>query len=192
VLLPAVQYGEWQEVKKRMRRIVTRIQRGESIVDVMTEGGMLDTTTTPGVLLVGGIMRGGRTSFHCFAPWKLLGDALRDIRVEPNDALEARIFDESLSVPWGVLGLLVHDSTPWFYGHEQWFEPFLAAAAEVWDEIDAVGARYYLAIERKRLWSIPNSLHFILARMGVPDEHLGVPLPPGGPRTLFKYVRAAS
>ena len=192
MLLPAVQYGDWRDVKKRMRKIVTRIKRGESIVDVMTEGGMLDVAKHPGMVLVGGLMHAGWTNFHCFVPWKPLGDALRDIRATPDPALEAKIFNESLRVPWGVLGLLSFDNQPWFYGHEEWYEPFLEAALSVWNELDAVGSRYYIALQGQRLWSIPNSLHYVLANMGVPHDLLRAPLPPEGPRALLKYVRIPS
>jgi hypothetical protein len=102
------------------------------------------------------------------------------------------IFRESISVPWGVLGLLAMDSKPWFYGEEAWYEPFLHAAINVWDELDSVGARYYVAFQGESLWSISNSLHYVLGNMGVPHELLGAPLPPEGPRALLKYVRVAS
>jgi hypothetical protein len=192
MLLPAIQYGEWKAVKQRLRGGVTRIKRGESIVAVMTEGGMLDTATTPGMLMVGGLMTGGRTAFHCFAPWKQLLDDLRDIRATPNEALEAKVFNESLTISWGVLGLLVNEGTPWFHGHEERYEPFLRVLVDVWGELDAVGPRYYGAIEAKRLWAIPNSLHYVLANMGVPHDLLRGPLPLEGPRGLLRYARAAS
>lgn len=67
---------------------------------------------------------------------------MRDIRVPPDPALETKIFNASLRVTWGVLGLLSFDNQPWFYGHEEWYEPFLEAALSVWDELDAVGSRY--------------------------------------------------
>jgi len=86
--------------QERMRKIVTRIKRGESIVKVMTEDGMLDVAKHPGMVLVGGLMHAGWTNFHCFVPWKPLGDALRDIRVTPDPALETKIFDDSLHAPW--------------------------------------------------------------------------------------------
>jgi hypothetical protein len=35
-------------------------------------------------------------------------------------------------------------------------------------------------------------LHSIFANLGVPHDLLRAPLPPGGPRTLLKYVRGAS
>ena len=56
--------------------------------------------------------------------------------------METKIFNASLRVTWGVLGLLSFDNQPWFYGHEEWYEPFLEAALSVWDELDAVGSRY--------------------------------------------------
>lgn len=192
MLLPAVQYGDWRDVKKRMRKIVTRIKRGESIVDVMTEDGMLEVTNHPGMVIVGGLMTGGWTNFHCFVPWKPLGDALRDIRVTPDPALEAKIFQESLRVIWGVLGLLAFDNQSWFYGHEERYEPFLEAAIGAWSELDAVGSRYFIAVQGQSLWSIPNSLHYVLANMGVPHDLLRAPLPTDGPRGLLRYVGATS
>ena len=192
MLLPAVQYGDWRDVKKRMRKIVTRIKRGESIIDVMTEDGMLDVAKHPGMVLVGGFMHTGWTNFHCFVPWKPLGDALVDIRVESDPTLEAKIFHESLRAPWGVLGLLSFDNQPWFYGNEAWYQPFLEAAVRVWDELDAVGSRYHIAVQGQSLWSIPNSLHYVLANLGVPHDLLRAPLPPEGPRALLKYVRTVS
>jgi hypothetical protein len=175
-----------------MRKVVTRIKRGDSIVDVMTEDGMLDVANHPGMVVLGGLVHAGSTNFHCFVPWKPLGDALRDVRAAPDPVLEAKIFHESLRAPWGVLGLLSFDSQPWFYGHEEWYQPFLDAALGVWDELDALGARYYVALQGQSLWAVPNSLHYVLANLGVPHDLLRAPLPPEGPRSLLKYVRIAS
>ena len=50
MLLPAIQYGDWKSVKKRMARVVTQLERGADLVEVMTEDGMLDTAATPGML----------------------------------------------------------------------------------------------------------------------------------------------
>ena len=98
MLVPAVQYGDWAIVKKRMRRIATRIKRGESIVEVMTEDGMLDVGAHPGMMMMGGIMLSGWTSFHCFVPWKRLWQDL----MKDAGAMDA-IFQESMTVSWGVL-----------------------------------------------------------------------------------------
>ena len=187
MLVPAVQYGDWAIVKKRMRRIVTRIKRGESIVGVMTEDGMLDVGAHPGMMMMGGIMLSGWTSFHCFVPWKRLWeDLMADVA-----AMDA-IFQESLTVSWGVLGLLAFENKPWFYSGEERFEPFLAAALRVWDELDAVGPRYFDGVQGQSLWTLPSSLHYVLGNMGVPHDLLRAPLPPEGPRALLKYVRIPS
>jgi len=185
VLAPAVQYGDRAIVSKRMRRIVRRILRGESIVAVMSEDGLLDVGEHAGMMMVGGLA--GGTNFHCFMPWRTLWQ-------KPSEApgVMDAIFRESLSVPWGVLGLLAFDNAPWFYLNEERYEPFLDAAISVWDELDAVGPRYYVAVQGKSLWSIPNSLHYILANMGVPHDLLRAPLPPEAPPALLKYARIAS
>jgi hypothetical protein len=186
MLVPAVQYGDWAIVKKRMRRIVTRIKRGESIVGVMTEDGMLDVGTHPGLMMMGGRMLAGGRDFHCFMPWHPLWLDSTD-----PGALDA-IFQESLTVSWGVLGLLAFENKPWFYSDETRFDPFLAAAIRAWDELDAVGPRYCAGFQGQSLWTLPSSLHYVLGNMGVPHDLLRAPLPPEGPRALLKYVRIPS
>ena len=185
MLIPAVQYGERAIVSKRMQRIVRRISRGESIVTVMSEDGMLDVGEHAGMMMMGGFASG--TNFHCFMPWRTLWQKLLK-----SPGLMDEIFRESLSVSWGVLGLLASDNTPWFYVDEDRYEPFLDAALSVWDELDAVGSRYYVAVQSESLWSIPNSLQYVLGNMGVPHDLLCAPLPPEGPRALLKYVRIVS
>jgi hypothetical protein len=187
LLAPAVQYGDWAIVSKRMRRIVTRISRGEGVVAVLSEDGLLDVDEHAGRMIVGGRVLAGGTDFHCFMPWRTLWQKL----LEDPGTMDA-VFRESLSAPWGVLGLLTMDNTPWFYGNEERYEPFLDAALKVWDELDAVGPRYYIAFQGESLWSIPNSLHYILANMGVPHDLLRAPLPPEGLRALLRYARIAS
>jgi hypothetical protein len=174
-----------------MRKIVTRIKRGESIVEVMTEDGMLDVAKHAGMVIAGGTVHTGWTNFHCFVPWRPLVDALWDIRVPSDLALEAKIFDESLRVPWGVLGLLTHDSQVWFLDEAR-FQPFLDAVIRAWDEFDSIGPRYFSSVQGTTLWSIPNNLHYVLANMGVPHDLLRAPLPADGPRGLLRYVRVAN
>ncbi len=187
MLLPAVQYGDWAIVKKRMRSIVTRIKRGASIVSVMTEDGMLDVGAHPGLMMMDGPVLAGGRDFHCFVPWQQLWQDL----VADLGAMDA-IFQESLSVSWGILGLLASANTPWFYSGEERFEPFLAAAIRVWDELDAVGPRYFDGVQGQSLWTLTGSLHYVLGNMGVPHDLLRAPLPPEGPRALLKYVRIPS
>jgi hypothetical protein len=190
VQLPAIQYGDWKTVKKRMARVVTQLKRGADLVDVMTADGMLDTDRLPGMLVMHGIKQGSDPSFHCFEPWKLAWDALFDMRTEPTspNEIEDSIFAASLRASWGVLGLLAHDSQSWLIPASR-HRPLLHAALEAWPELDAVGSRYYWAVQGQRLWTVPNNLHFVLANLGVPTELLNAPLPPEGPRALLRYVR---
>jgi hypothetical protein len=189
VQLPVIQYGDWKSVKKRMQRVVTQLKRGADLVDVMTTDGMLDTETTPGLLVIAGIQVGSVPNFHCFAPWKLAFDSFA--AAENSDAfaaIEDAIFDASLRSSWGVLGLLSTENQFWLIPASR-HRPLLHATLEVWPELDAVGARYYGAVQGRRLWDVPNNLHFVLANLGVPTDVLRAPLPPEGPRALLKYVR---
>jgi hypothetical protein len=193
VQLPAIQYGDWKTVKKRMARVVTRLKRGADLAEVMIADGMLDTATTPGMLGIFGIIPGPVANFHCFMPWRTLWHELYEMRERSGDlvtppAAENTIFAASLRTSWGVLGLLAHDSQPWLYPPSR-HRPLLHAAIEVWPELDAVGARYYGAVQGRRLWDMPNNLKYVMANLGVPAEALTTPLPPEGPRALLQYVR---
>ena len=187
--LPAIQYGDWKTVKKRMARVVTQLKRGADLVEVMTADGMLDTEKHSGMLVMHGIRQGSDSNFHCFMPWRTLWDAVVD-ETQPSvpSAIEESVFAASLAVPWGVLGLLSSDNQPWLIPASR-HRPLLEAALEVWPVLDAVGSRYYWAVQGERLWALPNNLHFVLANMGVPAGLLNAPIPPEGPRALLRYVR---
>jgi hypothetical protein len=184
--LPAIQYGDWKAVKKRMVRVTTQLKRGADLIDVMTADGMFDTATTPGLLSMFGIITGRVASFHCFMPWRTLWDAVVD-EANPSvrSPIEDAIFAASLRTSWGVLGLLAHDSQSWLIPASR-HRRLLDAALEVWPELDAVGERYAVGGMPRRLWSVPNNLHFVLANLGTPSEVLRAPLPPEGPRGLLK------
>lgn len=190
MLLPAIQYGDWPTVKRRMRKVVTQLRRGAGLIELMTKDGMLDTDDYPGALIV--MLRsilGPVQNFHCFAPMRQAREAFFDIRVEPPPArITDGLFEDSLKTPWGVLGLLSSDNAPWVWPSER-HQPFLKAALAFWDELDAVGPRYYASLQGRRLWAIPNNLHYVLANMGVPNDVLRAPLPPEGPRGLLRYAR---
>lgn len=190
MLLPAIQYGDWKAVKRRMRKVVTELIRGAPLNEVMTGDGMIDPSEHPGFLVLSGIMLGPAPNFHCFMPWKIAFDAMFDLRTVPTalSPLEDATFEASLQTPWGVLGLLATDSQAWLTRRVR-HEPFLHAALSAWNELDSIGARYYAAVQGERLWSIPNNLHYVLANMGVPNEILRAPLPPEGPRALLRYAR---
>ena len=189
MLLPAVQYGPWSLVKKRLRTIIAQLKRGKELGEVMTRDGMLDTSDHPGMLVLAGLVHGSVPSFHCSMPWRKAWDELFDPRAPTVPSpIEDAIFEASLQTHWGILGLLSWENRSWLYPTAR-HEPFLRAALAVWDELDAVGARYYVAVQGERLWSVPNNLHYVLGNMGVPNEILRTPLPAEGPRALLQYAQ---
>jgi hypothetical protein len=193
MLLPAIQYGPWSLVKKRMRTVVSQLKRGNDIGEVMTRDGMLDPSEHPGMLVLSGITTGPTPNFHCFMPWKKAWDALFDLRTTPISPapVEDAIFEASLRMPWGLLGLLASENQPWLYPTAR-HEPFLHAVLAAWSELDAVGARYCYSFHGERLWSVHNNLHYVLGNMGVPNEILRTPLPAEGPRALLRYAQPPS
>src|SRR5262249_9886129 len=144
---------------------------------------------TPGLLSMFGIITGPQANFHCFMPWRTLWDAVID-EDEPSvpSSIENAIFAASLRTSWGVLGLLAHDSQSWLIPASRHRQLPVAALA-VGPELDAVGERYAVGDQPRRLWSVPNNLHFVLANLGVPPAQLDASLPPDGPRALLAYVR---
>lgn len=195
MLLPAIQYGDWPMVKRRMRKVVTQLRRGAGLIELMTKDGMLDTDdypcngTTTGLIVMVRSILGPAQNFHCFAPWRQAREAFFDVRVEPPPArIIDGLFEDSLKTSWGVLGLLSSDNAPWVWPKER-HQPFLRAVLAFWDELDAVGPRYYWTLQGERLWPVASGLHYVLANMGVPDDVLSAPLPPDGPRGLLRYAR---
>lgn len=189
MLLPAIQYGPWSVVKKRMRTVISQLKRGKDIREVMLRDGLIESSEHPGMLVLAGIMMGPVPHFHCFTPWKKAWYELFDLRTTPTSPspIEDAIFEASLETPWGLLGLIAHDCNSWMTPAR--YEPFLHAVLGAWSELDAVGPRYYSAVHGRPLWSVPNNLHYVLGNMGVPLELLNAPLPAEGPRALLRYVR---
>ena len=97
------------------------------------------------------------------------------------------MFVDSLRTPWGILGLLSSDNQTWLIRRER-HQPFLKSALAFWDELDAVGPRYYWAGQGERLWGVARGLHYVLANMGVPNDMLRASLPPEGPCGLLRYA----
>lgn len=184
--IPALQYGEVTDVKKRMRPIVKRLLRGEDLVAVMTEGGLIDVAQHPGYLVMAGKVLDGAPHFHCMQPWTPLWQALLE---HDDDDLNESLFATALRAPWGVLGLLPYENHPWLIPESR-LEPFVEAVLGFWPELESIGARYYEALAGKPLWEVSSTLHYALANLGVPLDRLRAPLPPSGPRGLLKLVGA--
>jgi hypothetical protein len=186
MLLPAIQYGDWPIVKGRMRKVVTQLKRGAGLIELMTKDGMLDTADNAGLIVMVRSSLGPVSNFHCFAPWRLAWEA-----ASLAESTAEAMFAASLEVPWGILGLMSSDNGPWVWPEHR-HRPFLEAALWFWEELDAVGARYYVVGKGERLWGTARNLKYVLANMGVPNDVLSSPLPPEGPRALLRYARPAA
>src|SRR4051812_21301300 len=120
-----------------MRKVVTQLKRGAGLIEMMTHEGMLDTAEPSGMIIMIRSITGPVPHFHCFAPWRLAEDVLRDMRTDPTvrSPVEDAVFAESLLTPWGILGILSSDNQGWLIPRER-HQPFLHAVLAVWDELD--------------------------------------------------------
>jgi hypothetical protein len=176
-----------------MSKVVTQLKRGADLVEVMTRDGMLEVEKQHGMIVMIQSALGPTSNFHSFAPWRLAEDPLRNLRAQPTvvSREEESVFVSSLQTSWGVLGLMSSDNQTWLIRKERHL-PFLRAALSHWDELEAVGSRYYVTVECERIWRVARGLKYVLANMGVPNELLTAPLPLGGPRVLLEHARATA
>lgn len=184
--LPAILCGAAKTVAASWRKRVTRLKRGGAWIETTEE--LLSDRDAPGLVLLNGPspLLGGEPHVHAYAPFWELGRAIDDGKIETDTA--ARAFDEVLAYPWSVLGLLSQANYRWLQDDAR-AERFLLAMRRHWTELDAVGPRYTMGSRTgARLWDLPHLLKFVLARRGVPEAALTVPLPPGGLDALVPAI----
>jgi hypothetical protein len=72
-------------------------------------------------------------------------------------------------------------------GHDvERVRPFLRAVRQYWDLWNSVGPRYSSGLQTPEpLWSLPTSIKYVLANLGIPGDDLDPPLPPGGLAALI-------
>lgn len=183
MILPADEYGSFPEVKKRVRKQIARIIKGESLVATMTEAGFLNTDDTPGELLLGGSKGGREPSFHTGLVWLELANALGND--DAADTIEARVFAESITTAWGVLPLMVTNGDGWTIAADR-HQPFLDAVLRFWPELEAVGPRFCYGFKSEGIWEASAVLRSVLVRRGVPVEAVQKPLAKGELRAMVE------
>ncbi len=176
--LPALFYGLYRDVKRRTSKIVTQVRKGADWMALVEAGGFLDTATTPGLIALEGPspMLGGAPHFQMWLLWSQFRYA------EPplTDEVDEAIFERSLSQPWSTLGMMGGNNSGWVREKRR-YRPFLRAARRYWDLFDAEGARYTGGSRSaSRLWSLPNNIMYVLANLGMSNEEMDPPWPPGG------------
>ncbi len=177
--IPSMLAGRYDEVRKRCAASIRRFLKGESWETVFPaeparEVELAQTWPTAAVVAAEGWLvlngpaplLGGTPQFHLYLPqWLLLDAELNKGHVSP-DRLNAAI-EASLATPWGTLGMLAPKNQMLVVSSST-HRPLLKAALRFWSELDAVGPRYTLGLnDGRRLWALPNNLHYVLGHLGV-------------------------
>jgi hypothetical protein len=189
--VPSVIYGTYKEVNARLRKKVTRLRRGESWSDLMTEDGLTDTNGRVGLLVLNGPspLLGGLPNFHCFLPLSILSENLFAGRL--SSVTEEEIFESSLRSPWGILSLLSPANQAWVFPTTR-HHPMLLAACGSWEILAREGERYTVGSATGRgLWLIGSNVKYVLANLGVPVAVLKAPLTKTDPCELLQTVDAS-
>ena len=192
MLVPAAFYGLIPDVNRRLRGMVRRLARGESFEAALDADRLLDTASHPGLFLMGYPAQdswGKGPYYVLLQPLGVIWEAVVD-EVLPAE-LEQIVFDRCLQTAWGLLLLLPHMQSSYFYQRPSRWSPFLAAAARFWPTVAAEGARYLATNDPLPLHQVPNSIHYVLANMNVPFPSLSDPLPPDWPAQLLAYSEVA-
>ena len=170
LLLPKLMYGRYRDVRPRLMRISQRMRKGQDWLPLVEQDGFLDVADTPGLIVGDGpsTLLGADEHFQMWLLWTLARKGgMRDIR-----DIEESIFQQSLSTPWTVLGLVMSRNDGWFWNHSH-HHRFLEAVCPHWDEFAAIGPRYTLGRQPgKNLWETHNTVLFVLGNQGIPLDQL--------------------
>jgi hypothetical protein len=176
MLMPAFLYGPYREVRAKCQKVVRALRAGADLTTALPPGE-IDTTTTPGLLVLHGPspLLGAQTHFQCYLLHFLIRQEMFANRVTPATA--ETLFRSWLTASWGILGLLSQPNQGWLFPRER-HGPFLRAVLTHWDEMDGAGARYSNGIDAgARLWPTQQTLSFVLVESGVPSPELSAALP---------------
>ncbi len=182
--LPAHFYGPYRDVKRRNARIVTQLCKGADWMALIEAEGFLDVATTPGYVVVDGpsVLTGGEPHFQVWPLWyeirreQIRSDKPRRVSKE----LAEEVFERSLTRPWSTLGLVAYRGQDWLREKHR-YRPFLHAVRQYWELFDSIGARYTDGSRQGfPLWFAGNSIKYVLANLGMSNEEMDPPWPPGG------------
>ncbi len=190
MLLPAITYGPYKEVRPRMRGIIKELARGASLAEAVKADQMLDTRDLPGYLVLEGPspLIGGSPHFQCYLPLRYVYEAILERKL-PRELTE-RVFQECLATDWGTLLFLCYENGLWMNTPGQ-YRMLVEAAVRSWNLFEAEGARYTNGLdEGKSLWDSNTCVHMALARLGIPNDRLNEPLPAGGLAELAAGIPA--
>jgi hypothetical protein len=170
--LPAFLYGLTRDVKTRTSRIITQLARGASW-DVATQGPVLDTAETEGLIVLDGPARnlGSRPHFHVYLPLRQIEEAMLADRPRLPWSMEDPLFFAALEHAWSTLALQGRTNQSWVSRRQgTYLRPFARATLRFWSEFDDA-PRYSYGIERGEwLWACNPMIRYALAHLGVEHE----------------------
>jgi hypothetical protein len=173
MLIPAMLYGTYPEVRKRVRKAVNQILKGESLASVLETDKMLDTSNTPGIIYLEPPMKHFEKgeNFHAFP----VGDLVRDPYFDKkySDEREEQLYQELLMTSWGILTLTPRPNAQLWLRPKNRYPSFLKAALGFLSEFNAIGDRFETTSDIPRsFWEYPHGLFYALANLGVPTEEI--------------------
>ena len=183
MILPTLFRGTHAEVAARCRKLLGPLKRGQTLAGLVgaVEGdpkaeGLLVVTVGPSAALK------GTEAFHLY----LLHSAVRTAAVDGTlaDAVEARVFDESLGLPWGVAALNAQRSLDWFHEDAR-SVPLIDATARFWEEFQAAGEVFAGRFPPGRsFWDALPTARPVLKKLGLADDEINAVATDGLPAVL--------
>ncbi len=173
---PLLLHGVYDDVLARCRATARKIADGERLADG-AGGEWIEPENVEGLVVLHGPspLLADSPHFHAYLLLLTLEGALA--RKADRDEVEQRVFDESLTETWSLLGLVSFANQVWLYSPARHL-PFLRAVVAHLDDVLALDGRYSAgSTEGAALWEIPSNIKYALANAGVETGDLQSPKP---------------
>lgn len=153
LFIPEVFYGTTQQVRSRMRKIVTQLRKGKSLSAIMESFSVMNIQDHPEALIWLAAFWSQQSGEH-FRVYQLGNALASDERLEWEDV--NRIREESLeylaSTPWGVLALNCPQQYYWVRDYpinktvfkRESFIAILQGISDHWTLYENLGTRFYI------------------------------------------------
>jgi hypothetical protein len=173
MLIPAIFYGHYPEVQKRVRKAANRIAKSESLETVLMANGMLDTKTTPGFITFDPVSKyyDFEPGFHTFPMSQILIDLYFDKKI--SDELQEKLYQTLLKSPWGILMLVGRPNAQEWLSTPERFRSFARSAIQIQNEFTAIGERFApISNTAYSFWNPPHGLFYAMANVGFPIDEI--------------------
>lgn len=189
MIIPAVFYGRYTEVKARTEKIVSSVLKGKSFADSLPDRRTVDTSVAASSylnLLTHRDISIVQSHFH----FTLLRSALIDAEGAPDAPAADRLFAELLDKEWGPL-VFADMQDGWFASsfisdNAHRLRPYLDSVNRHSRVLDREGARFIGSDGRLgSFWQANSALRFVLEASGVSSEVLARGLTAQSFRALY-------